>query len=150
MAEAKQAVRFPQQADQVGVVVRDLEKAVQFYTQVFGLGPFRSWELNIPEVVSRGKKIPLKMKVAFAPLGPIQFELIEAPSGDNIYREFLLARGEGLHHLGFNVSDLDDQLAELKKQGIGILLSGKTERVSFAYLDCSEPGGVIFELIQRK
>lgn len=142
--------RFPQQVNQVGIVVKDLDKAIQFYSQVFGLGPFRAWELALPEVVSRGKRMPLKMKLAFASLGPIQFELIEAPPGDNIYREFLETRGEGLHHLGFDVSDLEAQLSQVKKQGIGVLLSGGTERVSFAYLDSGQTGGVIFELIQRR
>ena len=74
----------------------------------------------------------------------------EAPPGENIYREFLEAKGEGLHHVGFSVTDLDDRLAELKKQGVGVLFSGKTERASFAYLEPGKTGGVIFELIQRK
>ena len=45
---------------------------------------------------------------------------------------------------------MDSHLAALKQKGIGILFSGKTERVSFAYLDTADTGGVIFELIQRK
>lgn len=150
MAEAKQTVNFPQKADQVGIVVRDIEKAMQYYTQFFGIGPFRRLDFYLPEGIKRGKKVfSLKMKLAFASLGAMEFELIEAPPGDNIYREFLEKKGEGLHHIGFHVSDIESYLASLKQQGIGILFSGKTERAYFAYLDTEEIGGVIFELVQR-
>lgn len=141
---------FPKQADQVGIVVRDMDKATEYYSRVFGIGPFRVMDFLLPEGVMRGKKVSVKMKIAFASLGALQFELIEAPPGDNIYREFLESRGEGIHHIGFSVSDLDERLTELKKQGVGVLFSGKTERASFAYLDSGVVGGVIFELIQRR
>ena len=150
MPETKQTPPLPQQPDQVGIVVGDMDKAVQYYTTVLGMGPFRRFEFALPDGVMRGKKVSLKLKLAFASLGSLEVELIEAPPGDNIYREFLEAKGEGLHHLGYHVPDIDSHLAALKQKGVGILFSGKTERVSFAYLDTADPGGVIFELIQRK
>lgn len=151
MSEIKQTPPLPQQPDQVGIVVRDMDKAVQYYTKVLGIGPFRRFEFTLPEGTMKGKNIfSLKMKLAFASLGDLEVELIEAPPGDNIYREFLDTKGEGLHHLGYHVPDINSHLAALKQNGVGILFSGKTERVSFAYLDTANTGGVIFELIQRK
>ena len=150
MPETKQTSPLPQQPDQVGIVVRDMDKAIEYYSKVLGIGPFRRFEFTLPEGIMRGKKISLKTKLAFTSLGTLEVELIEAPSGDNIYREFLEASGEGLHHLGFHVSDIDSHLDRLKQQGVGILFSGRTERVSFAYMDTAETGGVIFELIERK
>ncbi|MBI4289455.1 MAG: VOC family protein [Chloroflexi bacterium] len=141
---------FPSQADQVGVVVRDMGKAIKYYSETLGIGPFVVRDFHLPEGLMKGKKVSVDMKLAFASLGAVQFELIEAPPGDNIYREFLEANGEGLHHIGFSVDNLDDRVAELRKRGVGVLFSGKTERASFAYLEPGETGGVIFELIQRK
>ena len=149
MADTAQGTPLPEQPDQVGIVVRDMDRAIEYYGRVFGIGPFRRLDFNLPEGVMKGKKVSLRMKLAFASLGALEFELIEAPPGDNIYREFLDTKGEGVHHLGYHVSDIEGYLVVLKQRGVGILFSGKTERASFAYLEPGETGGVIFELVQR-
>jgi len=72
--------------------------------------------------------------------------------GKNIYTEFLDSKGEGLHHLGFLVDDLDAMLAELAKEGIEpVFHKGYPGRgVAFAYLNSDKVGGVMFELIGTK
>lgn len=134
---------------QVGVVVKDIDQAMHYYSTTFGIGPFRVIDFDFPDATLHGKPVSLKLRIALARMGPVQFELIEVPEGDNIYREFLDAKGEGLHHLGFRVADLDDEVAKLAPLGIGVLQGGKADGGGFAYLDTEGIGGVIFELIQR-
>jgi len=148
MAQTDSGVKLPREVGQVAVVVRDLDRAIDYYTGL-GLGPFRRWEATLPQATFRGRRLSLHLKLALARLGPLQLELIEAQEGENLYWEFLQERGEGLHHLGFNVPDLEAEVARFARQGIGVLQSGKTDGVSFAYLDTAGIGGVIFELIQR-
>jgi methylmalonyl-CoA/ethylmalonyl-CoA epimerase len=137
----------------VGLVVKDIDKAVDQYQSTFGIGPFRKMELPVTEGELRG--IPCKpiLKLAFARMGAVQLELMQAEPGENIYWEFYQKHGEGLHHLGFDVGEEDSgpELDRLKNLGIGILQKGKTEGgTTFIYLDSSSIGGTILELILRQ
>ena len=55
----------------------------------------------------------------------MMYELIEPLDGPNSYQEFLDSRGEGLHHLGYFVDDLDAAIAEMEAQGFAVLQSGR-------------------------
>ncbi len=137
---------------QVCIVVKDIDRAIEYYTSTFGMGPFRTSDVDMEGVLLHGKPINTKIKVAFAESGPLQIELIQPVEGKNIYTEFLDSKGEGLHHLGFQVDDLDAMLAELAKEGIKPVFhkSWPDLGVGFAYLDTDRIGGVIFELIEVK
>ena len=98
------------------VVKDDVEKAADFYTKAPGIGPFRFEEYSLPpvdfpDVVVRGKSSSHKMKVAFAKMGPIQLELMEI-EGESIHSDFLKEKGEGVHHMGFWVADLGQELVK--------------------------------------
>lgn len=134
---------------QAAVVVRDLDRAIEGYSSVLGIGPFRRYEVWLPKAEVRGKPCELRLKLALARLGEVSLELIQGEPGENIYWEFLQKQGEGLHHLGFDVKDLEAELGWLREKGIGVLQRGQGERVRFAYLDSTGIGGTILELIQR-
>jgi methylmalonyl-CoA/ethylmalonyl-CoA epimerase len=90
------------------------------------------------------------LKTGFLYLGEVQIELIQVISGETLHTKFLEERGEGLHHLGFFVDDLENELTELEKEGIKVLDRGTVQGiVKFAYLDTEEALGVILELIQN-
>lgn len=129
----------------VGLVVRDVDRAMEFYSSAFGLGPWRVVE--IPGTSPEGQ--PWKLKLAFAPLGQVMLELIQVLEGRTLHRDFLEQRGEGLHHLGFEVDNFDRWLEALEKRGIGVVMGRRSPEVSFAYLDTEMAGGAIVELIQR-
>jgi hypothetical protein len=81
-------------------------------------------------------------------LGPIQIELIELIDGKTIPEAFLKEKGEGLHHLGFEVKDLKEAMEIARRKGFQITQHFIREDGSgFAYLNSENPGGVIFELI---
>ncbi|RLC91631.1 MAG: hypothetical protein DRI39_10040 [Chloroflexi bacterium] len=132
---------------QVCIVVRDIEKAADYYTSTFGIGPFSIDEINMEGPILRGKPITLHIKVGFAQSGPLQVELIQPVEGENLYTEFLATHGEGLHHLGFEVDDLKGILAELATEGIEPIFHHDLGFYAYAYLNSDKVGGVIFELL---
>jgi len=69
----------------VGIVVKDIDKAIDYYRSVFGIGPFRKMEIPVTKGELRGKPYHPTLKLAFAPLGDFQLELMKAEPGKNIY-----------------------------------------------------------------
>jgi hypothetical protein len=97
----------------------------------------------------------MDFQIAFAFSGKVQIELVQAPAGENIYAQYLTRSGEGLHHLGFFLSNLDHHMAVAHQTGLPVLLEGRlslagSSQARFAYLDTRELCGTIVELIEIK
>jgi len=84
----------------------------------------------------------------------VVFEWIQSTVGPNVYEEHLQQRGEGFHHLGFNVTDMDAAIAGLRSRGLEVTMSGgwnvNGHEGRFAYLDADKHGGVTIELLWNK
>jgi len=136
--------------NQVGIVVRDMDRAIKNYGEIFGI-PFP--KVVVPDYFNRtyrGKPENFRMKIGLAMVGELQIELIQPLEGKTIYGEFLEKWGDGIHHLGFDVNNLDERVAAFRELGIGVLMSGERVGGKFAYMDTEEPVGIIIELIQRE
>ena len=151
MAEGKPAVPV-RQVLQVCVVVRDLQKAMERYWNILGIGPWRVHTFQPPGLTNttlRGKPQPYTMRLALAEVGAVQWELIQPLEGPSTYKEFLEEKGEGLHHVAFAVDDYDQAVAAFGEQGIGILMSGTWHGGTYAYMDTQGPLGMIAEIYRR-
>ncbi len=150
--EAKGKVQLPP-VGQIGVVVKDLDECMEYYSSTFGIGPWRVVEYDFPEIKVRDKTYPCKIKAGFASLGPVELELIQVVEGHSIHSEFLDSGREGLHHLAFFCTEEEKKrlLADAESVGIKVTQGGKSSwhSGSFSYLDSDKVGGVIFELIHR-
>jgi 4-hydroxyphenylpyruvate dioxygenase-like putative hemolysin len=139
MSEIKKGVLFSR-VDQIGVVVKNVEKTAKLYEKLLKQEPLPPIEFETGNV---------KLKIVFFQLGEVQLELIQVLEGENIHTKFLRERGEGLHHIGFFVKDLEEELAALKNVGIEVLWRGEALEVTkFAYLDTEKTLGIVLELIQ--
>lgn len=137
--------------NQVSVVVSDLAKSMERYWTTFGIGPFYIYTFQPPVITDmtvRGKPAEHSMKVALAQTGAIQLELIQPLGGESIYKEFLNEKGEGIHHLGCVVDNLDEAIATTENQGISVIQSGRFPGGGYAYLDTERTLGTILELVQ--
>lgn len=149
--ETKSAIKLPP-VEQVGIVVRDIDKAIEFYSATFGWGPFEVSEVSLEGCNYRGKPTDCRMKMAMAQSGPIEIELIQVLEGETAHTEFLREKGEGIQHLRFSVDDLDGILAEYAEQGIEPVWGHSMPEigVSWAYVNTDKVGGVMAELIEMK
>ena len=135
---------------QVGVVVRDLDRAKAFYERL-GIGPFDEgpsahtlrreiYGESAPDAAVRG---------TLAKMGDIEFELLQPVSGNTIQGEFLERHGEGVVHLCAFTDDLDRDKEELTGLGYEVISEGWLSDVGhFAYFDTREVGGLVLELFQ--
>ncbi|MFC1994443.1 VOC family protein [Chloroflexota bacterium] len=133
--------------DQIGVVVKDIDKAIEYYSSVFGLGPFYVQEVEPDGMVYRGQVNDCRLKIAFAISGSIEIELIQVLKGETTHTEFLKKKGEGLHHLRFRVDSVNDMLSKLAEDGIEPVWNNPDR--SMACLNSDKIGGVMFEIIDE-
>ncbi len=127
--------------DHIGIAVSDLEKSVSFYRDQIGL------EFKGTEVVEEQK-----VKVAFFPVGESKVELLEPTDPEGPVGKFIAKKGEGVHHLAFRVTNLEEKLEQLKEQGVA-LIDEKPRYgaggAKIAFLHPKSTGGVLVELCER-
>jgi methylmalonyl-CoA/ethylmalonyl-CoA epimerase len=128
--------------DQVSFAVKDIDETIESWSSMYGIGPWTFAENGGKDAKGR----PWKIRMAFAYLGPVQIELVQCTEGRIFQSRFLDTWGEGLHHLGFYVDDLDAEVEKLVAKGAKLFVHDPGR---FAYLDSGGPGGAIFELMQR-
>jgi len=133
----------------VGVVVKDIKKAIA-YLESLGIGPFEGpghqKVFTIPfKGELHGKPAEWKTTISNAKMGDVELELLEPAEGAQALKESLDKTGEGLHHIGFITDNLDKEIANFKKNGIGIWTMGKASGGAFIYSDPSPVGGIAIE-----
>lgn len=122
-------------ADQIGIVVRDLDKAIALYDPLFG--PFRKIDVGDYKVSYRGAApSSYQANFAFGQIGDLEIELIEWISGDTPHRDFLEKGQEGMHHLRFRVAPVEAWIEKLEKLGYrAAWFNRASPDLAFAYLD---------------
>ena len=128
--------------DQVSYAVKDIDEVVEAWSSIYGMGPWTYAENGGMDAKGR----PWKIRMAFAYIGPVQIELVQCTEGRIFQSRFLDTWGEGLHHIGFYVDDLDAEVADLVAKGARLFIH---DPGNFAYLNAGGPGGALFELMQR-
>jgi methylmalonyl-CoA epimerase len=137
--------------EHIGIVVKDVEKAMESYGSVLGWGPFEALEIDLKEFTYRGHPCNARLKVALSQGGSVQIDLIEVLEGETPYSDFLREKGEGLHHLCCAaVDDLDSVLAELAAEGIEPVFHGALPDLGLrvAYVAGDKTEGVMIELYE--
>jgi methylmalonyl-CoA/ethylmalonyl-CoA epimerase len=129
--------------EHIGVLVKDLNKSLQRYTDLLGLKLEEIEEVKVENVVNR---------VAFLPVGETLIELVETTADTGLAAEFLKEKGEGIHHVALEVEDLESVFAALKSRGVKflwdrIIPGSRGSRVAF--FEPAEFNGVYIELVQR-
>jgi catechol 2,3-dioxygenase-like lactoylglutathione lyase family enzyme len=138
---------------QIGVVVKGIDKVVDYYSSTFGIGP---WEIKDGESEAKvgGQTYVYKTRVAFAQLGPVTLELFEVVEGYSpVHAQFLDKDREGVHHLGFSVSREEKKKlkADLAARGVSVFQDSHIKPSGRAtFLDTAKTGGIFFELIERQ
>lgn len=134
---------------QIGIVVKDLDKAVKQYYEILGAGPWDIYEYGPPEmkeVTYRGNPAEWSALIGFAWVGDRQLELIQPLKGPNIYYEHLEKKGEGLHHIKERVDDCQKVIEEYRQKGVSVIQSGQFGGGEFYYFDTEPALGILYEI----
>jgi len=126
--------------EHIGIAVKDIKAAGKLYEMLLNTTIYK-----IEDVESEG------VKTAFLQSGPNKIELLEATSHDSPISKFIEKRGEGIHHIAFDVEDIEAEMRRLKDAGF-ILLNDKPKPGADNKLVCfvhpKSTNGVLIELCQ--
>jgi len=131
--------------DHVGIACRDLEKSIGFYEATFGL-VVAGREENAAQGVREAM-----LRVADAPAGTSYVQLLEPLGPDTPVGRFLARRGEGIHHVGYGVDDIQAALDSIGATGVRLIDARPRHGsmgASIAFLHPADVGGVLTELVQ--
>ena len=122
----------------IGVAVENLENARDLYEKIFVK------ESSEPEWFG-------EIRFSFVPFGNTHIELLESTAPDGVMRKFIEKRGEGVHHISFEVDDIVAELAALKAKGVQLInekpyLNAHQNLVAF--VNPKSTKGVLVEFIQ--
>ena len=127
--------------EHIGIAVNSLEHASTIYEKLFGAPSYKQ-----EEVASEG------VRTAFFRSGPNKIELLEATSPESPIAKFIVQKGEGIHHIAFEVEDIILEIARLKNEGFVILnetpKKGADNKL-VVFLHPKSTNGVLIELCQE-
>ncbi len=126
--------------EHIGIAVKDLKSANTLYKQLLGKRHYKTEEVASEHVIT-----------SFFKTGQSKIELLEATSPESAIARFIEKRGEGIHHIAFEVEDIEVEMERLKEEGFR-LLNEKPKRGADNKLVCfvhpKSANGVLVELCQ--
>lgn len=127
--------------EHIGIAVKDLETSNKLFEKLFGAPAYKE-----EEVASEG------VKTSFFMNGPNKIELLEATNPESPIAKFIDKKGEGIHHIAFDVEDIEAEIARLKSEGFIILnetpKKGADNKL-VAFLHPKSTNSVLIELCQE-
>ncbi|WP_342598235.1 methylmalonyl-CoA epimerase [Psychrobacillus sp. FSL H8-0483] len=130
-----------EKVDHIGIAVKSIEDSLPYYTETLGLKL-----IHIEEVPSE------KVRVAFIDSGNVKLELLQPTDESSAVYSFIEKRGEGIHHVAFGVTNIQERLNELKEKGVRLIqetpkIGAGGAQVAFIHPKAS--GGVLYELCDK-
>lgn len=126
--------------EHIGIAVKDLSKANDLYEKLLGKKPYKQEAVESENVIT-----------SFFKVGFNKVELLEATDPSSPIAKFIEKRGEGIHHIAFDVKDIEKEMIRLRKEGF-ILLNEKPKKGADNKLVCfvhpKSAHGVLVELCQ--
>jgi methylmalonyl-CoA/ethylmalonyl-CoA epimerase len=128
--------------EHIGIAVKNMDSANKLFAALLGREHYK-----IEEVASEG------VRTSFFDLGGVKIELLEATREDSPVARFIEKKGEGIHHLAFEVSDIGKSLEEYQRKGFQLInpeAKDGADGKSIAFLHPKSTNGVLVELCQEK
>jgi len=126
----------------LGIAVRDLDATIALYRRMFGV---QDWErISLPE---------RHMQIAVCHIGNTLLEFITPTSDDAAFVTFLRERGDGIHHVAYQVADIEAALRQLEADGMRLIdrhARPGIHNTQVAFLHPKGTGGVLIELVEEQ
>lgn len=128
--------------EHIGIAVKDASAAVDFFTLLFGIAPYRE------EIVeSEG------VRTIFFEVGGVKIELLEALHEQSPIAKFIDKKGEGIHHIALGTPDIENDLSKMQSAGIQLIHETPKEGADnklISFLHPKSTHGVLIEFCQEK
>lgn len=127
--------------DHIGIAVKDLKMVGRLYLNAFGLKV--SDEIDISE---------RKLRIAFVEISGVKLEFLMPTDKDSVVAKFIDKRGEGIHHICFEVEDIEKAVSELKSKGVELVDEKPrlgVEEDKIVFLQPKSAFGVLIELKEK-
>lgn len=128
--------------EHIGIAVKDLNNSNELFSKLFGKQPYK-----LEEVESEG------VKTSFFMVGESKIELLEASNEDSAISKFIENKGEGIHHIAFEVDDIEAEIKRLEGEGFTLIHTKPkdgADNKKIAFLHPKSSNGVLVELCQEK
>jgi len=141
---------------QLGIISPDIQGALPGVAAAFNMRTWYEPQYAEKRFFIEGEAVDLDFNLVFAYSGGLQIEIIDEKSQKAaIFKDHLDQHGQGIHHLGFFIADMDSKLKVAGQLGLEVLLESQFETagggsVHFAYLDTRQQCGIILEIINIK
>ena len=135
-----QGICTAEHLNHVCIAVRDIEETLGFYRDVFGIDG-----TQVEEIEDQG------VKAALVAVGGTQLEFIQPTAPDGAVARFIERKGEGMHHICFEVEDLPGKLKRLEAGGLELVDKAPRQGLSglIAFIHPRATRGVLIELVDR-
>ena len=128
--------------EHIGIAVRDLSQANDLFKKLFGEAAYKSETVDSEKVTT-----------SFFKVGPNKIELLEAEAPESAISKFIEKKGEGIHHIAFEVDDIHQEMDRLKKEGFTLINEQPKDGADnklVCFLHPKSTNGVLVELCQEK
>jgi methylmalonyl-CoA/ethylmalonyl-CoA epimerase len=128
--------------EHIGIAVKNLDSANKLISRLLGKNHYK-----IEEVQSEG------VRTSFFEIGGVKIELLEATNPESPIARFIDKKGEGIHHLAFEVEDINASLKNYESQGFELINKSPKEGADnkmIAFLHPKSTNGVLVELCQER
>jgi methylmalonyl-CoA/ethylmalonyl-CoA epimerase len=128
--------------EHLGIAVKDLEVSNKIFTDVLGSEPYKEEEVQSEHVIT-----------SFFQVGDSKIELLQATNPESAIYKFIEKRGEGIHHIAFEVDDIQSEIDRLKSKGYTMIHDVPKEGADgklIAFMHPKSSNGVLIELCQDK
>lgn len=127
--------------EHIGIAVKDLEKSNELFSALLNKNPYKQEAVESEHVIT-----------SFFQSGESKIELLQATHENSAIAKFIEKKGEGIHHLAFDVTNIYNELERLKKEGFRIITpepkKGADNKL-VAFLHPKSTNGVLIELCQE-
>jgi len=127
--------------EHIGIAVKNLEASNKLFTSLLGAEPYK-----MEAVESEG------VHTSFFKVGPNKIELLEGLSKESPISKFIDKKGEGIHHIAFEVENIEEEILRLKKEGFTMIHDSAKKGADnklIAFLHPKSSNGVLIELCQE-
>ncbi len=122
----------------IGVAVKDLEKTEKFYSEILSL--------DISDRETQGE-----LKASFLPVGDTRIELLQSMTPNGVIAKFIEKKGEGVHHIAYEVDDINKALADLQAKGVELIDKQPRKGAhnsKVAFVNPKSSYGILVELVE--